>query len=120
MCGFSSSYGSLSGENGVKNILGHAAVPLAGHDSGKIYLIVGFGESGEGAPMLLLADGKTKPVSKPKAKKLKHLKVLPQGDEEVARLLRGGRSVDDSVIIHSLKKIRQSLSDPQEGGLKNV
>ena len=86
MCGFSSSYGSLSGENGVKNI----------------------------------ADGKTRPVSKPKAKKLKHLKVLPQGDEEVARLLRGGRSVDDSVIIHSLKKIRQSLSDPQEGGLKNV
>lgn len=121
MCMFSCNYGSLSGENGVKNTLGHAAVPTCGHDRGKIYLVVGFAENREGAPMLLLADGKSKPMAAPKAKKPKHVTVLRIADEEIARLLREGKRVDDSVIIHSLKKIRQSLScDPQEGGLNNV
>lgn len=121
MCSFSCNYGSLSGENGVKNTLGHAAVSRCGHDSGKIYLVVGFAESGEGALMLLLSDGKSRPISRPKAKKPKHVTVLRERDEAAAALLRGGRSVDDSVIIHSLKKIRQSLScDPQEGGLNIV
>jgi hypothetical protein len=73
-------------------------------------LVTGTVKSGEGAELLLLSDGKRRPVTKPKAKKPKHLTVLPERDDEIAKLLLEGRRVDDSLIIHSLKRVRQDLN----------
>ena len=105
MCNISCNYGLLSGPDSSKNVLGHYAASLSGHDSGKIYLVIGTGKAKDGAAMLLLSDGKKRPYDKPKAKKLKHAAVLREKDDGIASLLLEGRRVDDSLIVHSLKKV---------------
>ena len=113
MCGFSCSNGPLSGEERAKKVLGHAAVSLAGHDSGKIYLVTGIANPGERGEMLLLSDGRTRRFSCPKAKKTKHVRVLPFRSAKAAELLLSGMRVDDSVIVHSLKEAAGDAS-PEE------
>jgi len=48
------------------------AFSVAGHDSGKLYLIVGREKT-----RLLLVDGKYHKLDKPKLKNEKHIKLLP-------------------------------------------
>ncbi len=61
---------------------------LAGHDKGKLYLIIGE-ENGR----LLLADGKSKTLAKPKLKSSKHLRrealndKAPTTDKEIRTTL---------------------------------
>ncbi|MDY3918259.1 MAG: RNA-binding protein [Candidatus Limivivens sp.] len=71
---------------------GMLAVSRAGHDCGKLYLIVD-----ADSRFVWLADGKLKSVSKPKKKSRKHIQVirrerscLPEtaADEEVKRILK--------------------------------
>lgn len=107
MCKISCSYGLLSGTDSTKNVLGRYAVSLAGHDAGKIYLVVGAPEEGERAGKLLLSDGRSRTFEKPKAKKRMHVAVLRERDETVALMLAEGRAVDDSVLIHSLREYKQ-------------
>ena len=109
MCAFSSNYGLLSGTESSKKALGHYARALSGHDAGKIYLVVGFRKDASGAELLLLSDGKKRPVDKPKAKKPKHVVVLHMKDEGIASKLVAGGRVDDSEIVHSLKSVRNDL-----------
>ena len=106
MCKNYCSYGLLSGIEGCKNVLGRYAVSLRGHDRGKIYLVVGSREDGDGKPVLLLADGGKRPIAGPKAKKPKHVCVYQEKDESIASKLIGGIRVDDSEIVHSLKQLR--------------
>lgn len=69
--------------------IGSFAVPKAGHDQGKLYVIVGYEEE-----RFLLADGKTRTLEKPRKKKRKHLEFIhAQNDlrklfSENARLVR--------------------------------
>lgn len=105
MCNNSCNYGPLSGKCRNENALGHYAISLRGHDAGKIYLIVGASESDGREGYLLLADGKSRPVSAPKAKKPKHVNVLRERDDDIAALLFEGKRVDDSLVIHSLKQV---------------
>lgn len=108
MCKKSCILGLLSADERSKSMLGRYAVSLAGHDRGKIYLVVGLrGEGGRGE-LILLADGKSHPAGSPKAKKPKHVQVLKQRDESVAERLAAGQGVDDSVLIHSLREFGKS------------
>ncbi len=108
MCKISCNLGLLSDTDSSKNAVGHYAVSLAGHDNGKIYLVVGVKREPGGAQMLLLADGKSRPCGNPKAKKPKHVCVLKCMDEAVAGKLQAGERVDDSVLIHSLREFGKS------------
>jgi hypothetical protein len=51
--------------------LGYFAISLAGHDKGRIYMIVS--EEGE---MLGLCDGIRRPMGNPKYKKKKHVQII--------------------------------------------
>ena len=51
--------------------LGYFAISLAGHDKGRIYMIVS--EEGE---MLALCDGIYRPIGNPKYKKKKHVQMI--------------------------------------------
>ena len=95
--------GLLKGFKGAKNDVGHYAVSIAGHDAGKIYLVVGCAEEGKNAGDLLLCDGKARPMSRPKLKKRKHVTILKERDDGIAASIGAGRRVDDSVLIHSLR-----------------
>lgn len=104
MRGFSCNDGPLSGAERSKKVLGHAAISLAGHDSGKIYLITGILNPGGKGEILLLANGRSRRFSCPKAKKTMHVRVLPFRSAKAAELLLAGMAVDDSVIVHALKE----------------
>ncbi len=61
---------------------------LAGHDKGKLYLVIGEAEG-----KLLVADGKSKTLAKPKIKSSKHLRrealndKAPATDKEIRTTL---------------------------------
>ena len=86
--------------------LGRYAVSLAGHDAGKIYLVVSCSLGASYARSTFgLADGGLKKAAKPKLKKGMHLRMLPQRDAELAaRLLAGG--VTDAELVHSIKRFK--------------
>lgn len=101
---FSCKNGLLSGTEGAKTAVGHYAVALAGHDRGKIYFVVGVsGETGTRGD-ILLCNGKSRPLGKPKRKKRMHVQILRKRDDEIAGELLAGRAPDDSVIIRKLRE----------------
>ena len=108
MSDFSCKNGHLSGTEGAKNVVGHYAVSLAGHDFGKIYFVVGTCGEAKKEGLLLLCDGKSRPLGKPKAKKRRHVQILRERDDELALLLTSGRGADDSVLIRKLREFGKS------------
>ncbi len=52
---------------------GNLAKSLAGHDKGKIYMIIR-----EEKEMVYLADGKNRPIERPKCKRKKHIQPIYQ------------------------------------------
>lgn len=57
----------------MDDLLGHLVVSLAGRDKGCICAVVGYADD-EG--YVLIADGRTRKVERPKKKKLMHIKPL--------------------------------------------
>lgn len=80
--------------------LGVLAVSRAGHDRGKVFLIVGR----SGSEYVLLADGMTRKLDCPKKKKLKHVVLLPQRNLEIAEAISDGRSLTDADLRRALKQ----------------
>ncbi|MBO4385175.1 MAG: hypothetical protein J5854_07130 [Clostridia bacterium] len=109
MRGFFCKNGLFSVEDGAKNPVGHAAVSLRGHDSGKIYFVVGVRKNDDGSEQVLLADGGSRRIDSPKSKKRKHVIVLKAADEGIRKALSNGDRVDDSVIVHALKQLKKEL-----------
>ena len=60
------------------------AVSIAGHDTGKSYLVIG--EDLEGR--LMLVNGSTRPLSKPKYKKKKHIRLAVHLREDLKQQIR--------------------------------
>ncbi len=59
------------------------AVSRAGHDKDSIYVIVK-----EEANMVYLADGKYKPLEKPKRKNKKHIQVIKKLPKEITEVFK--------------------------------
>ena len=78
---------------------GVVAVSRAGHDKGKAFVIVGRAEPEH----VLLADGESRTVAKPKKKKLRHLHVEPKVASEVREKLLAGTPVSDAEIRKALR-----------------
>ena len=105
MAAFSAFSSICTGFSCGKDHLGRYAVSLAGHDAGKIYLVIGVAEGGGGAskPVLLLADGHARKASAPKRKKAMHVRLLSAKDEALADKLARGSGVTDAELVHSIK-----------------
>lgn len=73
-------------------LVGRMARSLCGRDAESVMLIVG-----TDGDYVFLADGRTRKLSSPKAKRKKHVLLLPGEIPEAAELIRSG-SADDSVI----------------------
>lgn len=56
-----------------ENYIGMLARSTAGHDEGKIYVIIA-----EDAAYVYLVDGKTRTLDKPKKKKKKHIQIIKE------------------------------------------
>ena len=87
------------------NYLGRYAVSIAGHDSGRVYVIVGVAalNAAKKPQAFLLADGHSRKASCPKLKKRMHIRLLGGADEQLAKKLSAGGKATDAEIVHSIK-----------------
>ena len=79
-------------------------VSTAGRDRGQMFYVIGT----EGV-YTLLANGKDRPLEKPKRKKLKHVNKVLRAETRVAAKLLAGDKVLNSELRKDLAYIRQSI-----------
>ena len=79
-------------------------VSTAGRDRGQMFYVIGT----EGV-YTLLANGKDRPLEKPKRKKLKHVSKVLRAETRVAAKLLAGDKVLNSELRKDLAFIRQSI-----------
>ena len=82
---------------------GMMAWSLAGHDRGKMYVIVGAEQE-----YALLSDGDLRPLDKPKRKNWKHLQVKKQIPQELQKL--NWDQIKNEEIKRSIKLAEKALN----------
>lgn len=88
---------------------GKLAKSLSGHDKDSIYVIVR-----EEAAFVYLADGRLKPVHKPKKKNKKHIQIINRLPKEITEMLPQDREFRNEEIKRALKLYRKSQEQCQE------
>ena len=79
-------------------------VSIAGRDRGQMFYVIGT----EGV-YTLLANGKDRPLEKPKRKKVKHVSKVLRAETRVAAKILAGDKVLNSELRKDLAYIRQSI-----------
>ena len=90
--------------------LGRVAISRAGRDRGRAFLIVGVADEAH----VLLADGATRRLARPKKKKLMHLRIEPARADEIAKRLESGAALLDADIRKALSALGYDREE-QEG-----
>lgn len=78
-------------------MVGQFVLSTAGRDKDRIHVVCSIIDS----EYVLIADGKTRKINKPKKKKTRHIKLLGYKDEMLAEAISSG-SVTDKQIISSV------------------
>jgi hypothetical protein len=91
-------------------MVGRVVTSTAGHDKGKLYVVIGQQES-----QVVLCDGYLKPLAKPKRKNIKHVRLSGGflGESFIHRLEVGDRITDEE-IKHALKVITEASKQASE------
>lgn len=92
--------------------IGRAAVSRQGRDKGRTFLIVGIVDEDH----VSLSDGETRKLSRPKKKKLKHLRVLPLKAEDIAAQLAAGKTPLDSDVRKAIEALGCETFEQTSGG----
>lgn len=92
-------------------VLGRVAVSKAGRDKGRAFLIIGIVDEDH----VHLADGEMHKLSRPKKKKLKHIKIEDAAAESVKEKLAAGTKVFDAEVRRSLILLGYNKEEEQEG-----
>lgn len=79
--------------------VGDLVVSTAGHDMGRFYVIVEILDKN----YVALADGKNKPITSPKKKKIKHILLLGQKDDDFEEKI-SQKDVDSNAYIKKILK----------------
>ena len=82
----------------------------AGRDKGKLFFVLD--TEGE---FLLLADGKTRKVERPKRKKRRHAVFAMASDTRVAEKIRSGEKITNSEVRRTLAQLSGDGNPDQEG-----
>ncbi len=78
---------------------GMFAISKAGHDKGRMYVIVG-----EEEDFFYLAEGRLRGMDNPKKKRKKHVQLVKaRADEALAEKLKSGRKVYNEEIKRAIK-----------------
>ncbi len=80
-------------------VIGRVCTSRAGHDKGRAFLIVGICDDNH----VLLSDGETRKLSRPKKKKLTHLHIEPQKAEEIANKSAESKEILDADVRKALQ-----------------
>ena len=81
---------------------GDIAVSRAGHDAGRVYLVVKI----VGDDFCLAVDGRLKKLAGPKLKRFKHLDKVDER-EDIAKMLEEGNITDKAVSTEMKKYLNQ-------------
>lgn len=74
-----------------RSYVGSIVRSVAGRDAKRIFAVVAVeGDSGADGGYVWLADGRLRPLDRPKRKKLRHLRVLAEESRELAQMIEGG------------------------------
>ncbi len=92
-------------------IISDVVISTAGRDAGKLYYIVKVEES-----LVYLANGKDRPLEKPKAKKPRHIQKVLRSETRVAEKLRLGDKVLNSELRKDLAFLSQEKQSNHLGG----
>lgn len=79
--------------------IGRVVLSKQGHDRGRRFLVVGLVDE----RYVLIADGETRKLEKPKKKQLKHLLAEPLVALETLEAIRNRQQTADSAIRNALK-----------------
>ena len=87
----------MNKENGLT---GYFACSRAGHDNGKVYIIMK-----EEAEYVYLSDGDCKTSAKPKKKNKKHIQIIKKDADEILRQrLLNGEQLKEEEIKHAVRQ----------------
>lgn len=95
-----------------ENPIGRVAISRAGRDKGRAFLITGVLDENH----VLLADGATRRVGRPKKKKLRHLKVMPVSSQRIREELQRGAALTDAAVRKELNLLGFSGQEPEQEG----
>lgn len=90
--------------HGNEYSIGMMARSLAGHDKGKIYLILS-----EDTGYVYLADGKIRTVDRPKKKKKKHIQIDHWILPEIEVLKSTEKQIQNSDVIRAIKEYEKKI-----------
>jgi len=85
-------------------------ISTAGRDKGKLFFVLGTEED-----FLLLADGKTRRLERPKRKKRKHAVLAARYECRTADKIRSGEKVTNSELRRTLAQYGGEGDQDQEG-----
>lgn len=80
-------------------VIGRVCTSRAGHDKGRAFLIVGVCDDNH----VLLSDGETRKLSRPKKKKLTHLHIEPLKSDEIAKKIAECKEILDADVRKALQ-----------------
>ncbi len=83
----------------------------AGRDQGKLFYVIG-----EDAELLLLANGKDRPLDRPKRKSRRHVQKVLRSETRVAEKLRNGDKVLNSELRRDLAYFSRDMQENNLGG----
>ena len=81
------------------------ALSLAGRDTGNVYLISALIDE----KYVLLIDGKSRTISKPKRKKIKHIQVIGNAASEFEGVFEDKSKTNDAKIRKILKEFEKVI-----------
>lgn len=90
--------------------IGRVVISKQGHDRGRAFTIVGIVDENS----VLIADGETRKIIKPKKKKTMHLRCKPMVLAQLEGRLANTDGTLDSYIRKSLSEWKQTNADQEE------
>jgi len=91
--------------------LGVLITARAGRDKGRCFVIVGIIDD----QYVLIADGDTRPVARPKKKKLMHVHAEPELAEDIREKLIKGEYIQDAEIRRAIARYTNKKRPDKEG-----
>ncbi len=83
---------------------GMFATSRAGHDKGKLYIIIE-----ESEEYVYLTDGRLKPVDRPKKKKKKHIQIIRKVDETIQFMIEEKKPISNEMVKRAIKEYEHKL-----------
>lgn len=83
---------------------GMYAISRAGHDKGKLYIIIM-----EEEEYVYLSDGRLKPVEAPKKKKKKHIQIIKKTEEQIYLTIDENKQISNEEIKRAIKEYMHKL-----------